>query len=490
MISDTETKVTYTGDGKTTTFPFNFPYNEKANIYVSIYDSDTEEATILTSDYYVDDAAVLYPGYAPGSKPVASAQPAVLKSTQTLTIYRDTDVDQLVDLGEKYPLPYIENMVDKVTMILQEQKEELDRSVKVDIGDPETPEERYLELKTYINEAAESAAQSAANAEAAKATLAQTEATAKEYLAQTEAAMEDAKESEAAAQNVLTTVIQKTGEAENTVAAIAAYSVPAWDADTEYSYPAVVSYIDGNTYRCIGENVAAGTIPLGSQYWVRITTRGGDDYFYIDMQGNFVPSLYPTCSVMWELNDRGDIVPRGDEAEMTVLAETISEQAAQAAQAAAASAATSEANAATSETNAAASEEAANTSAASAEASATSAAESATSAKDSATSAATSETAAATSATNAATSETNAASSATSAAESATAAASSKTAAATSATNAAASATNAATSAANAVTSEENAASSATSAAESAVEAQDSQPFEVINDTITPKAST
>lgn len=98
--------------------------------------------------------------------------------------------------------------------------------------------------------------------------------------------------------------------AENAVGAIAAYSVPPWDASTVYSYPTVVSYTDGNTYRCIGNNVPAGTTPDTSQEWVRITMLGGDDYFDIDLQGSLMPAVNPTFAYNWVLDANGCIMPR------------------------------------------------------------------------------------------------------------------------------------------------------------------------------------
>lgn len=99
-------------------------------------------------------------------------------------------------------------------------------------------------------------------------------------------------------------------QAQAALAGIAAYSAPAWDSTTVYSYPAVVAYTDGNTYRCIGNNVAAGTIPVTSTDWVRISVLGGDDFFEIDMQGSLMPSVNPTFAYSWQLDSDGNIMPR------------------------------------------------------------------------------------------------------------------------------------------------------------------------------------
>jgi hypothetical protein len=99
-------------------------------------------------------------------------------------------------------------------------------------------------------------------------------------------------------------------QAENTVAALDAYEVPTWDSSTVYSYPAVVAYTDGNTYRCIGTNVPAGETPNTSQNWVRISVLGGDDYFDVDMQGSLMPAVNPTFAYSWQLDKQGNIMPR------------------------------------------------------------------------------------------------------------------------------------------------------------------------------------
>ena len=99
-------------------------------------------------------------------------------------------------------------------------------------------------------------------------------------------------------------------QAQAALAGIAAYSAPAWDSTKVYSYPAVVAYTDGNTYRCIGSNVAAGTIPVTSTDWVRISVLGGDDFFEIDMQGSLMPAVNPTFAYSWQLDSDGNIMPR------------------------------------------------------------------------------------------------------------------------------------------------------------------------------------
>ena len=452
MINNSDVKVSYQGNGSTKVFPFTFPFIDKSYIKVAIYDSLTETTTILTQDYYVDANAktVTYPGYAPGQEPAQADQPPILPSTSTITIYRSTEISQLVDLGENYPLPDIESMSDKLTEILQEHKESLDRSIKVQIGDPETPEEKWLDMQTYVAETAASAAAASASAtaaynsqtaaansqtaaynsqtaaaasqtaaansqsaaansayaasnsassaanSAAQASASQTaaansasaaansagsaassaaQAASSQQAADAQAgyvlaAKEAAQTAAQTAESAMATTASNAAEAARIVATLDAYDVPAWDEDTVYSYPDVVAYTDGQSYRCIGENVPAGTAPLHSTVWVPLTVRGGDDYFEIDMMGNIQSREYPTVSATFELDTDGNIMPRATDDESVAIANTAAETYASQAATSATNAANSATAAGNSQTAAANSASAANNSAIAAAASA------------------------------------------------------------------------------------------------------------------------
>lgn len=159
MISTNTTKVTYKGDGQTTVFPFSFPFNSTDYVHVAIYDTETKEITYPTKDYIVDEVAhtVTYPGYAKGQEIKESERPAVLDSKKRITIFRLTDIDQLVDLGEKYPLQTIEGISDKITEILQELKEQLSRAILVKLGSGEDPQKVYDNIWDYAKRKAEMA---------------------------------------------------------------------------------------------------------------------------------------------------------------------------------------------------------------------------------------------------------------------------------------------------------------------------------------------
>lgn len=132
MIEQNVARVVYKGDGKTQEFPFSFPVLDRKFIYVIISDRNGREKT-LTSDYYVDmdKHVVLYPGYPKGEEPAEAERPAVLAPGEKIVIYRNTPVSQLTSLGDKWPFDVCEKALDKLTMIDQENKESISRTVRL-----------------------------------------------------------------------------------------------------------------------------------------------------------------------------------------------------------------------------------------------------------------------------------------------------------------------------------------------------------------------
>ncbi len=85
-----------------------------------------------------------------------------------------------------------------------------------------------------------------------------------------------------------------------------------WDVSTIYSYPDVVAFANGHTYRCIGEDiVGADYAPnIGGTdnvlYWTRITAPPAG-FFELDDNGDIMPRVTPVASEIFMLDDNGDI---------------------------------------------------------------------------------------------------------------------------------------------------------------------------------------
>ena len=92
-------------------------------------------------------------------------------------------------------------------------------------------------------------------------------------------------------------------------------SASVWNAFTVYSFPDVVAYIDGHTYRCRGECVGPDQPPVvegveNTTYWTRLTLAYGNIFEYDENQ-----DLMPAMAILFpwigpfELDENGDIMP-------------------------------------------------------------------------------------------------------------------------------------------------------------------------------------
>lgn len=269
MIQATEVNITYRGDGKQTAFSFPYPYRDGDDIFGYLVD-ETGMETEITSNYKFDATENVY------TYPV---QGDPLASSMRIKLSRETPLQNNIDLPDKLPFTLIEKGMDWIVMMLQET---IYRANLAPISMQEAAKQAALAL-IYAGQAADEAKQAAA--EFAKATAEAEEATKQAGIA-TEKATE--------AGNYSTTVFAATARA--------------WNSTTTYSYPDVVAYTDGNTYRCIGTSVK-GEIPSSSAYWVKVTL-DGENFFEIDEAGNLMPTTSPTYSSRFELDSNGDIMPR------------------------------------------------------------------------------------------------------------------------------------------------------------------------------------
>lgn len=135
MISVDYEQVVYNGNGSQTAWPYSFPIYDGDVVRLILLDADGTE-TDITQDYFVDvpGSTVYYPGYVPGEEPPVADQPPKLQSGQKLIVYRDTEITQDSNLGDKWPFDVIEKGLDKLTMILQEKAFALARCLKISQG--------------------------------------------------------------------------------------------------------------------------------------------------------------------------------------------------------------------------------------------------------------------------------------------------------------------------------------------------------------------
>ena len=330
-VQNQTVKNVYAGNGSTTVFPFTFALLEADGEHVGVYVTNDLGTSEATDNFVIDTAAktVTYP---------KTGDP--LEAGRKITIRREIPNEQELNLENLGPFfaEDVEGEMDREVMMIQQLAEVTNRAITVDMADDKQPEDLLKEIRdnlqgaiTAKQEAAESAAESAASAQEAAASEAAAKAS--ETAAANSATEASVSAIDAAAtlqegQSILAGTAEYARQAAQDAAGIHEAAIPAWDAATVYSYPDVVAYTDGNNYRCIGENVPAGTRPTTSNAWVRLTYVNGDDYFEIDLRGGLEPRVNPTYSSSWDLDGNGDIMPKGLDDEITVAAETKAEQAA------------------------------------------------------------------------------------------------------------------------------------------------------------------
>jgi len=151
----------YQGNGVTRRFAIPFEYNDTAQIFVTVTtydDGDYTYRVLDNTEFTIDEDSVeiVYP---------KSADDTPISNSQYLTVWRDTDLLQLIDLtnqGAAWP-DSIEGSLDKLHQIVQELAEGLSRALKVDIGDPQTPDEKLIAIQDYVLAAAESSRSASAS---------------------------------------------------------------------------------------------------------------------------------------------------------------------------------------------------------------------------------------------------------------------------------------------------------------------------------------
>ena len=126
-------KIAYIGSAEQTLYPIPFEYISTDDIKVSVYTSNNEfvEDWTYSTQYVIEGGNVkVLSGYN-------------IDNTKKLLILRSVDLiqDNKYREGGDFPAKSTETSFDKLTMITQQLQETLDRCVKVDVLDIQTPEE-------------------------------------------------------------------------------------------------------------------------------------------------------------------------------------------------------------------------------------------------------------------------------------------------------------------------------------------------------------
>lgn len=243
MISNLNVKATYNGNGLTRAFPITFAFTDKSQIYAVLGDGTEIDQT----DFTVDTRALTV------TYPKSNDDPA-LATGETITIYRVTDKTQQADLtnqGGAWP-ETIESSLDKLTQIVQEMDEELDRSIKVPMYGNESAEE-YIEqmhndrlavdadtalVLQYKNDAAASASKAHNCKDAALLSAATASSAATTAVSNAQAAIDANTAAQAAAQSAGNSASQ---------AATSAGGSQHW-ADLAYQYTELLRHALGNMF--------------------------------------------------------------------------------------------------------------------------------------------------------------------------------------------------------------------------------------------------
>lgn len=113
--------VVYQCDGRNRKFIFPYDFVQIEDIKLTIVDANgTEAVQVGNIDYDETNKTVIYP-----------ANGDALAVGNKVILERKTPISQDMDLPDEYPFENIEHATDKIILILQEMKAELDRSLKI-----------------------------------------------------------------------------------------------------------------------------------------------------------------------------------------------------------------------------------------------------------------------------------------------------------------------------------------------------------------------
>lgn len=268
-------KCRYMGNGVTRVWPYTFDLPETYMLEVYV----TEPGGLpvkLERGYSVDREArsVAYP-----SNPDEPPLPAGYR----LTLRRWVDFLQNTDLrnhGEFFA-ETIESQFDKDVMMIQQLAETVSRCVASPLDGQSSPEElteQIMESQKRYSEIVSAHKETVLARDVSVSARSETESMLKEVVAAKETAQEAVQDALAVKEAVLS-----------------ASSVLPWEETESYSYPDMACCPDGNTYRCIGENVT-GEYPPESEMWVRITVIQAAGNYDMESGGTFTDAAASAVS--------------------------------------------------------------------------------------------------------------------------------------------------------------------------------------------------
>lgn len=156
-VSNTNTKLTYAGNGTVRTFGITFPLLSAAHLRVIVTDEDGTEKEI-TANYTLSAAlnSVTYPTVESDLPPLGIGK--------KITLLRRTPLTQEIDLQTAHTLDAeeLERGYDKLTLAMQEAAEEIDRAIKFPVGTASAQTDARAYLKTIETAVETAAAQGAA----------------------------------------------------------------------------------------------------------------------------------------------------------------------------------------------------------------------------------------------------------------------------------------------------------------------------------------
>lgn len=147
--------VQYQCDGVNKVFIWPYDFNDIKDVSIILVDSDGKQFKQTGNIAYdAKNKTLTYP---------STGDP--LSADYKVILFRQTPISQTTELANKWPYNHIENMSDKVILILQELKEQLDRTLQIRVGADEDPNQVARDIVDNSIEAAKKAIAAALTAE-------------------------------------------------------------------------------------------------------------------------------------------------------------------------------------------------------------------------------------------------------------------------------------------------------------------------------------